>query len=146
METQNNNQNKDEINKEETNQITTQKLAPTSTPTIIETSINTTNTGNTANTGNTDSITNNKNEVQGTTLLLNNNTKTTNKGLYKMIVYLVLAIIFGYFITKTDNNKYKIGLITGFVVFSTFLFNKYFKEPTESHTVSEDNGSNLIEG
>jgi hypothetical protein len=43
METQNNNQNKDEINKEETNQITTQKLAPTSTstPTIIETSINT---------------------------------------------------------------------------------------------------------
>ncbi len=59
---------------------------------------------------------------------------------------MVLALIFGYFISKTDNNKYKIGLITGFVLFSTFLFNKFFKEPIESQTVIDDNGTNLIEG
>jgi hypothetical protein len=86
------------------------------------------------------------NEIPGTTLLLNNNTKSSNKSIYKIVVYIILAIIFGYFISKTDNNKYKIGLITGFVLFSTFLFNKFFKEPTESHTVIDDNGSNLIEG
>jgi hypothetical protein len=82
----------------------------------------------------------------GTTLLLNNDTKKSNKSIYKMGIYIILAIVFGYFITKTDNNKYKIGLITGFVLFSTFLFNKFFKDHVESHTVSEDNGTNLIEG
>ncbi len=85
-------------------------------------------------------------ETSRTTLLLENDNKTnqnTNKGMYKMGVYVILAIVFGYFITKTDNNKYKIGLIIGFVLFSTFLFNKFFKEP---NTVSEDNGTNLIEG
>lgn len=82
----------------------------------------------------------------GTTLLLNNDTKQSNKSMYKIGLYVILAIVFGYFITKTDNHKYKIGLITGFVLFSTFLFNKFFKDPVESHTVSDDNGSNLIEG
>jgi hypothetical protein len=93
---------------------------------------------------------NNNTEIPGTTLLLTNNNKKnknqSNKNLYKIGVYIILAVIFGYFITKTDNNKYKIGLITGFVLVSTFLFNKYFKEPIESQTVIDDNGSNLIEG
>jgi len=84
--------------------------------------------------------------TSGTTLLLNNESKKTNKNMYKMGIYIILSIVFGYFITKTDNNKYKIGLITGFVLFSTLLFNKFFKDPVESHTVSEDNGTNLIEG
>lgn len=82
----------------------------------------------------------------GTTLLLNNDNKKSNKSMYKMVVYVVLAIVFGYFITKTDDNKYKIGLIIGFVLLSTTLFNKFFKDPIESNTVIDDDGTNLIEG
>ncbi len=89
---------------------------------------------------------NSNNEIPGTTLLLNNNTKSSNKSIYKILVYIIFAVFFGYFISKTDNNKYKIGLITGFVILSTFVFNKFLKEPSESHTVIDDNGTNLIEG
>jgi hypothetical protein len=73
----------------------------------------------------------------------NNNHINSNNNMIGMLIYFVVVCIVGYFILKTDNIKYKIGFIVGFL-FITFFIKKKFM--TNNKTVVEDDGQNLIEG
>ena len=88
-------------------------------------------------------------DVPRTTLLLDPETQTKSTGWFGFgtgdIINFVLAVIFGYFSTKTSNIMYKIsfGIVFLLTIYVTKKFSIKNKNPK---SVSEDNGNNLIEG
>jgi hypothetical protein len=84
-----------------------------------------------------------ENKEPKTTLLLDKSTDNTNNNIFGIIIYFISVGVVGYFISKTDNIKYKIGFIIVFLLITFFIKKKFMKY---TKTVMEDNGQNLIEG
>ena len=101
-------------------------------------------------------------DVPRTTLLLDNENENNNKNKnetetkpscvfaflgYQDTINIILAIVFGYFSTRTSNILYKVSFVVVFMLTIYIVRKMGIGHPrTPPNSVSDDNGSNLIEG
>ncbi len=103
-------------------------------------------------------------DVPRTTLLLENENENENNNKnknetetkpscvfaflgYQDTINIILAIVFGYFSTRTSNILYKVSFVVVFMLTIYIVRKIGIGHPrTPPNSVSDDNGSNLIEG
>jgi hypothetical protein len=130
-----NSQEKKEI---EVNQTQNQETEPQNTIPVQDTKINS------------------DKDVPRTTLLLDPETQNQTQSRISFfglgtgdIINIILAIVFGYFSTKTSNILHKISFVAVFLL-TIYIFRKLGLSGTITRTppnsVTDDNGNNLIEG
>jgi hypothetical protein len=93
-----------------------------------------------------------------TTLLLDNKNENKNETEtkpscvfaflgYQDTINIILAIVFGYFSTRTSNILYKVSFVVVFMLTIYIVKKMGIGHPrTPPNSVSDDNGRNLIEG